>query len=545
MRCSRSRFLSAIAAAGVAVLATSLWTGRADAYCQEGTIAAPPGYDPTAQGCIAVGAGASGGLPMFWRNKCVSYSLQRNASQQIALVDAKRVAASAFAAWTGAQCPTGGPPTISVFQYTDVDCDSTPSQQHNNVIMFRDDSWPHDDSTNAIGYTTITADTDTGEMLGADIEINTFGNMIVPDAPAPLGEYDLGSILTHEAGHFLGLAHSADSTAIMYAFYKPGSTTLQPDDVNGICSIYDPSGTRDPSTSPVPATECHPEPAEGFLSECGSTDAGAMEDGQASDDATDPAPPCPDASSCSIGSRSTSVPGGTALCGLAVLGAFACRRARRRRARSAHRTRTAGTMVMVSLALAGAGMVGARSARASVSAAVLFEELVEGATAVAVVVPVEQRAIWENNRIVTYTRMQLDRPVAGQIPREIWVATHGGVVGHIVQIVEGEPTFALEQPSLVFLRPHVDLATGGPTGALVVVERAQGQFPIAAGDRRKPELSVAPDIGALLAPAPAHWARASQRLPAGHTAHFARDVLVGRPLDEAVREIAAAWPQTH
>jgi hypothetical protein len=172
MRCSRSRSLCA---AALTALAASLWAAGAAAYCQEGTIAAQPGYDPTTQGCLALGPGATGGLPMFWPNQCVGYSLQRNASQQIALADAKRVASSAFATWTAAQCPSGGTPSISVFQYPDVDCDSTPSQEHNNVIMFRDTSWPHDDSSNAIGYTTITADLDTGEMLGADIEINTSG----------------------------------------------------------------------------------------------------------------------------------------------------------------------------------------------------------------------------------------------------------------------------------------------------------------------------------------------------------------------------------
>ena len=426
MRCSRSRFLCAVAAAAVAALVAVLWTGRAAAFCQEGTVPAPAGYDPTTQGCINVGMGATGGLPMFWPNQCVGYSLQRNASQQIALMDAKRVASNAFAAWTSAQCPSGDPPSISVFQYPDVDCDSTPSQLHNNVIMFRDAAWPHDDSSNAIGYTTITADLDTGEMLGADIEINTFGNMIVPDAPAPLGEYDLGSILTHEAGHFLGLAHSADSTAVMYAFYKPGSTTLQPDDISGICSIYDPSGTRDPSTSPVPSASCNADPPEGFLTECGSADAGVVEDAEAgAADATNPPAPCPDSSTCSISPAPGSAPGRGGLGIVALLGAFAFIRRTRRRppvsrpseAGARRRgTRIAATGAGVSLALLGASIAAPGDARASVASAALFEELVDGATAAAVVVPVEQTSVWEGNRVVTYTRVQVDRLVAGQNP---------------------------------------------------------------------------------------------------------------------------------
>jgi hypothetical protein len=542
MRSPRSGFLRGIVAAALSAAVLGL-AGRAAAYCQEGTAGTPGGYDPTLQGCIAVGQGATGGLPLFWPNECVGYSLQRNASQQIALADAKRIATASFAAWTSATCPVGGSPSIAVFQYPDVDCDEVPSQLHNNAIIFRDSGWPHDDSANAIGYTTITADLDTGAMLGADIEINTFANMIVPDPPAPMGEYDLGSILTHEAGHFLGLAHSADKTAVMYAFYKPGSLALQPDDINGICSIYDPSGTRDPGSNATPGTTCDASPPKGFLVECGSADASVGDDGGADggtgDDGGDPPPACPDPSCTSgpaAGHGGATLPRGVAAVGgLVALGALV--RRRRRLAR-------AGASLGVALALIGTSLTSTHGARASVAATVLFEELVEGATAAAVVAPVEQRAVWEDGRIVTYTRVRIDRLIAGQLPNEIWIATHGGVVGHIVQIVEGEPTLAIDRPSLVFVRPHLDPVTHAPSSSFVVVERAQGQFPVAEGTKN-PRLSLAPDLGELLAPAPDHWTRAAEHMPAGSTARFAHDVLDHRPLDEAAREIAATWRRMH
>ena len=147
-----------------------------------------------------------------------------------------------------------------------------------HTIMFRDDAWPHSDEYNTLALTTVTFDTDTGEILDADMEINTKQHSIVTTTPVPSGSYDLESIITHEAGHFLGLAHTPDDSAVMYALYKPGSATLTPDDVAGICAVYAPGGARSTeqdagrdhrSPSRFRKWRATPRPKAGFGTSCG------------------------------------------------------------------------------------------------------------------------------------------------------------------------------------------------------------------------------------------------------------------------------------
>jgi hypothetical protein len=165
-----------------------------------------------------------------------------------------------------------------------------------------------------------------------------------------------------------------------------------------------------------------------------------------------------------------------------------------------------------------------------VSIAVLFDELVQGASAVAAVTPVEQAAVWENGRIFTYTRVRIDDLVAGDLRRDLWIRTMGGVVGPIGQMVEGEPSFATGQSSLVFLRELPD--------RLEVVARAQGQFAIATAEDTAPRLLAPSGLGALL-PRSAHVEAR------GASFRFARDVLPGRTLRDASSEIRAAWAAAH
>jgi hypothetical protein len=191
-----------------------------------------------------------------------------------------------------------------------------------------------------------------------------------------------------------------------------------------------------------------------------------------------------------------------------------------------HRFPRRFVMAMVLVAFATAN--GGSGAQATVSIALAFEDLLQRSVAGAVVTPVEQHTAWEGGRIRTYTHVRVDRLVAGRLPDDVWVRTQGGAVGHIEQLVEGEATFVAGTKSLVFLREHDD---SGSIASFGVVEGAQGQFPLFTSENRPPRLSVARGQGALLPPPGAP--------------RLARDVLVDRSLDDAVRIIGDAWRRFH
>ena len=66
--------------------------------------------------------------------------------------------------------------------------------------------------------------------------------------------YDLESVVLHENGHVAGLGHSADKTAVMYAYYHGVVHTLQTDDINGIVALYPSGSTPTPTPTPSPTT---------------------------------------------------------------------------------------------------------------------------------------------------------------------------------------------------------------------------------------------------------------------------------------------------
>jgi len=264
-----------------ALPATIAGGANARAACRTTTVDnQDPSYNAVKDGCWKVG------FPLWWRNACIGYSIQRDGTPQIAFDEVSSLITQAFTRWTSAACLTDesgrSRPSIDVRDLGPVACSKVElapfPQPNQNAIVFRQ-TWPkkQDERDRTIlGLTKVQFLPSSGEILGADIEIN-MEDLRPFKTAEPLGgdEYDLLAVLTHEVGHFFGIAHSDIRSATMYADVDRGQSftrRLSPDDVEAICDIYRPNGDRVVLDGKVTgAPQCDPTPRGGFTSECAET----------------------------------------------------------------------------------------------------------------------------------------------------------------------------------------------------------------------------------------------------------------------------------
>jgi hypothetical protein len=290
----------------------------AHAYCRTTTTPLPASYSPT-RGCFTEG------LPLYWKNACVGYAVEQTGATRFPFEATTAIIDEAFATWGDVTCTDSGAQVgIGASNLGPVSCDEVrynPTGPNQNVIIFRENGWPYSDPNNTLGLTTITFNADNGEIFDADMEINASGGNLSITEQVPSNGFDLASVVTHEAGHFFGLAHSTDSRATMFASYRPGSSalrTLAQDDADGVCEIY-PSPTErtvDRRVAPggvLPAGPCDTAPRHGFGSACAAN-------------------PTSEEGGCTMASAPATGPGAATALGLALAVAFSARRRRSGRA---------------------------------------------------------------------------------------------------------------------------------------------------------------------------------------------------------------------
>lgn len=227
----------------------------ASAFCRTMTCR-DASCETDADGCV------TSGKPLYWPTSCIGFSVDARMSRNLPEGATRTAIERAFLEWAERDCGGGSRASLTFSPLADTTCGAVGYRKEGanvHVVTFRDDDWSYRGIDNSLAKTTVTFDASTGEILDADIEVNTASN------PVTAGDkdvrYDLQSILTHEVGHLIGLAHTQDFDATMFASYQPGTSdfrTIAEDDVRALCTVYPPGR----------AAACAPTPRGGLLRSC-------------------------------------------------------------------------------------------------------------------------------------------------------------------------------------------------------------------------------------------------------------------------------------
>jgi hypothetical protein len=247
----------------------ALQPALAHAYCRTTVCSQKKSKRPECNPGAFEGTCQVAGKRLFWNEKCTSFSVQVSGSPKYNILpsELEEIGNVAFNQWQNANCGNGAHPNVYVKAYPEVVCDEVryntggPNQ---NVWVFRDEEGL--DDPQVIALTSVSFSPDTGEIYDADLEFNSKDFVFSVEAVSSMDVVDLTSVVQHESGHILGLAHSDVPTATMFASYggRVEMRTLDQDDFDGICAAYPPAAPGSPELSKT----CNTEPRHGFSMQC-------------------------------------------------------------------------------------------------------------------------------------------------------------------------------------------------------------------------------------------------------------------------------------
>jgi Cys-rich repeat protein len=116
---------------------------------------------------------------------------------------------------------------------------TTPAVDGQNTIRFELNAIPPEvDPAHVIAFTSVIGALCNGTLTEVDVTFNAVGFTWSDALDAP-NDRDIETIMLHEGGHLLGLDHTPDMSAIMFAQnVERVRRGLAQDDLDGVCSLY-------------------------------------------------------------------------------------------------------------------------------------------------------------------------------------------------------------------------------------------------------------------------------------------------------------------
>jgi hypothetical protein len=234
--------MRAVRLAGLALLGTLSLTHRAQAFCRATTI------EGTQDSCRVC---ETAGYPLAWEHPDIEYIFNERGFPGFTDKELRGIFDVAMDQWQAVTCD-GTRVELEVSASTDTTAlgprDKTVSPHLNVMGYLTDDEWIAEDyDPHAFAQTGVRYYPDSGVIAGADIWFNggigDFGVCPSGGCDDLFTTVDLPNVVTHEVGHFFGLAHSHIEGSTMACDALPGQTdkrSLAADDRRGMCAIYPP-----------------------------------------------------------------------------------------------------------------------------------------------------------------------------------------------------------------------------------------------------------------------------------------------------------------
>lgn len=267
--------------AGFAIVLLSLAApATASAFCRSTTC------NPKTESCEKDDRGCNTtGEPVRWAKMPIEYRFSSAGSALLIREEARAAVRAAFNRWSDTLCD-GRRTSLRFVEREDVPEDKPLGRGTRGSepfgIYFRDLGWPYDTPDETLAQTNNTYGKSTGIIQYSDLEVNTGARKF---ATTETGEgVDLQAVMTHEVGHYIGLAHSIENDSIMAKSYcetgdrcekgKVAARRLAADDIAAVCKLYPPEGA--PAAEPEAETPSSDAPQGCTAGSRSSSDLCAM-----------------------------------------------------------------------------------------------------------------------------------------------------------------------------------------------------------------------------------------------------------------------------